>query len=126
MMNLDKNAIARALNARIDDSYGDDTIVFRFEDSRLQYELQIQPAHGTAMLAFDPTKPIQACPMLEFSFRCSLVDVGISAYCSEGREVAIRFYEGDESQSGLRLTLSWIEEGYWYVWANANANPHVD
>ena len=62
--------------------------------------------------------------MLEFSFRCTDILVG-SAYSDTEDEVVIRFYEGDVSTGGLRLTLTWIPIGYWYIWANANSQPYA-
>lgn len=123
-MNHDPDAIAAALNASIELLPEFDTEIFCFGDSRLRYEMHLQVNSGTAILAFDPTTPIQGCPMLEFSFRCTDILIGTSAYCRDSKEVAIEFYEGDVSPAGLRLTMTWIPDGYWYVWANANTKPH--
>jgi hypothetical protein len=126
-MNHDPEALRVALSATIEIPAADDPecndAIFRFEDSRLRYELHLQPDSGTALLAADPAEPIQACPMFEFSFRCTDIVIGKSAYCMDSKEVAIEFYEGDVSQAGLRLTMYWIPDGYWYIWANANSRP---
>lgn len=118
-MNYDPQTLEVALNATSVSEF--DTEIFRFKDKRLRYEIHLYPNDGTGILAMDPTEPIQGCPMLEFSFRCTDIQIGTSAYCVEGDEIAIRFYDGDVSESGHRLTMTWIPEGYWYIWANANA-----
>ena len=122
-MNYVPQAVATALNANADLS-ADDNAVFQFADVRLRYELHLQPLNDTAFLAIDPETPIQGCPMLEYSFRCTDIVIGKSAYSVESDEIAIRFYEGSMSQTGLRLTMTWIPAGYWYVWANANSAPY--
>ena len=119
-MNRDAQATTSALDAKLEFFSGRepqfDTERFRFEDTRLKYELQLLPNNGTAQLAADPVEPIQGCPMLEFSFGCSDIAIGPSAY---GDQIAIRFYEGELTPSGLRLTLTALPDGNWYVWANA-------
>lgn len=122
-MNHDPKSLAVALNANIeyppDGDHVYDRIIYRFEDSRLRYQLHLQPTTGSAILAFDPTEPMQGCPMLEFSFFFTEVLIGTSAYDVHGKEVAIGFYQDKVTQAGHRLTLTWIPEGYWYVWADA-------
>ncbi len=125
-MNHDRESLATALNATTEFLREFDTEIFRFNDSRLRYEMHLQPNSGTALLAVDPTEPIQGCPMLEFSFRCTDILIGASAYCTEGNEIAIRFYDGDVCQAGQRLTMTWVPDGYWYIWANANAKPYSE
>ena len=124
-MKHDRESLANALNATTETLSEFDTEIFRFSDSRLRYEMHLHPNSGTALLAADPAEPIQGCPMLEFSFRCTDILVGSSAYSDTEDEVAIRFYEGDVSTAGLRLTLTWIPIGYWYTWANANTQPYA-
>ena len=124
-MKHDRESLANALNATTETLSEFDTEIFRFSDSRLRYEMHLQPNSGTALLAADPAEPIQGCPMLEFSFRCTDILVGSSAYSDTEDEVAIRFYEGDVSAVGLRLTLTWIPIGYWYTWINANTQPYA-
>ena len=123
-MNRDAQAIASALNATLETSAGVetqfDTERFCFADSRVKYVLNLLPRSGTAQLAADPEEPLQGCPMLEFSFRCSDVVIGQSAY---GDQIAIRFYSGSRSPNGLRLTLTSQPDGNWYVWANALDQP---
>ena len=113
-MNHDPESLATALSARIeyDPNSKHDLAIFRFSDDRLQYELHILPKNGTAQLAMDPKDPIQACPMLEFSFRCTDVVIGKSAYGDD--EIAVRFFENDVSNDGLRLTMTWLPSGNWY------------
>ena len=129
-MNRDLNAIAAALGADIeylaDSLPGHECEILRFGDDRLRYELHLQLEYDTAILAMDPIKPIQPCPMLEYSFCCTDITVEPSAYCTVGNEVAIRFFDGEISQSGHRLTMSWIHSGYWYIWANADARPFAE
>jgi len=125
-MNHDRESLATALNATTELSPESDTEILRFNDSRLRYEMHLQPNSGTAFLAIDPTEPIQGCPMLEFSFRCTDILIGTSAYCEKGDEIAIRFYDDDVSAAGQRLTMTWIPDGYWYIWANANAKPYSE
>ena len=124
-MNHDPESLATALNATTELQPEFDTQIFRFSDSRLRYEMHLQPNSGTALLAVDPTKPIQACPMLEFSFRCTDILIGTSAYSEMDNEIAIHFYDGSVSQAGQRLTMTWISDGYWYIWANANTKPYA-
>ncbi len=64
--------------------------------------------------------------MLEFSFRCTEIRIGKSAYDVDGNEIAVRFYEDENSPDGQRLIMTWIPEGYWYIWANANTNPFLE
>ena len=123
-MNHDRQLLTDALNAKSELLSEFETEIFRFKDSRLRYEMHLQPKSETGLLAIDPKEPIQGCPMLEFSFRCTDILIGTSDYCEEGNEVAIQFYEGSVSQFGLRLTMTWIPEGYWYIWANANTQPY--
>ena len=122
----DADALATSLGANLELENGSDPDhnreIYRFSDNRLKYELWITPSQETAILAIDPTEPIQGCPMLEFSFKCSDVEIGTSAYSEN--EVAIRFYDGGISNSMMRLTMTWIPSGYWYIWANANSTPY--
>ena len=74
------------------------------------------------MLAADSEAPIQGCPTLEYSFQCSQIIVGDSAY--DDTEIAIRFYEDGDSIGELRLTMTHVASGYWYLWANSNSKPY--
>lgn len=125
-MNHDSESLKNALDATSDFESEMEIEIYRFQDSRLRYELQLQPNSGTALLAMDPTEPIQGCPMLEFSFQCTSILLGTSSFCTEGDGRAIRFYEGDVSPAAQRLTMTWVPEGYWYVWANANTKPYPE
>ena len=124
-MHRNAQAMASALDATLDiiaaDASQFDVERFRFADSRLEYELRLLPINGTAQLAADPVEPIQGCPMLEFSFGCSEVVIGRSAY---GDQIAIRFYDDGHTPNGLRLTLTALPDGNWYVWANALDQPN--
>ena len=70
-MKHDRESLTNALNATTETLSEFDTEIFRFSDSRLRYEIHLQSNSGTALLAADPAEPIQGCPMLEFSFRCT-------------------------------------------------------
>ena len=123
-MNHDSAAVATALGAFLDIQQDSDPLYFteeyRFNDSRLKYALIVRPNMGTAFLAADPDEPIQGCPMLEYSFPCSSILIGDSAYSHEiPADIAVRFYDGEISQLTQRLTMTWIPDGYWYIWANA-------
>ena len=43
----------------------------------------------------------------------------------KGSETALTFYEDECTQSGMRLLLTRVPEGYWYVWANSNTKPYT-
>ena len=124
----DPETLATALGAylerQVDSSSDYNREIFRFNDNRLKYELHLLPNLGCAQLAIDPEQPIQGCPMLEFSFKCSNIEIGASSYCTDGKEIAIRFYDGEITASGMRLTITWIPVGYWYIWANADNTPY--
>ena len=89
-MNYDPVAITSALSASreympsADAQF--DVDVFRFHDKRLRYQLHLLPNNQTGQLAADPVDPIQGCPMLEFSFCCSDVVIGKSAYAQDENE----------------------------------------
>ena len=125
-MNHSTELLADALKATVELQPEIDAEFFRFRDSRLQYELHLHLSTKTAFLAIDPTEPMQGCPMLEFSFRCTDIQIGTSAYCTDGTDIAIRFYENETSQKELRLTMTWVPIGHWYVWANANSKPYAE
>ncbi len=123
-MNHDALALATALGAHLDIQPDDDSRYdleeFRFKDNRLKYVLRVQPNMGAVFLAANPEQPIQGCPMLEYSLPCSNIVIGESAYSdSIPNEIAIRFYDVEISQLTQRLTMTWIPDGYWYIWANA-------
>lgn len=125
--NYDSEELAKALRAKLEVQPDDDpeylTHEYRFSDTRLRYVLLIRPNMGSAFLSADPEEPQQGCPMLEYSFSISKIRVGESAYSdSQAPEIAIRFYDGHESQDEQRLTMTWIPLGYWYIWANAYRN----
>jgi hypothetical protein len=126
-MNHEPKSLAAALDASIefpsDGQHAYDSFIYRFNDSRLRYEMHLHPTTGSAFLSLDPDEPMQGCPMLEFSFRFTHVLIGRSHHDVHGKEIAIRFYEGEVSDSGQRLTLSWVPEGYWYIWADALGGP---
>ena len=124
-MNLNRKLLTNALKATTELARDSASEIFRFSDNRLRYEMWLQPNSDTAFLAIDSEEPVQACPMIEYSFRCTDIEVGISAYSSEGDEVAVRFYDNEISQAGLRLKMTWISDGYWYIWANANTKPYA-
>jgi hypothetical protein len=95
-----------------------------FVDARLRYLLCIMPQCGTIGLAADPDEPIQGCPMLEYGFTCSEIQIGASAYSHDAK--AIRFYEHRDTRGGLRLTITPRVDGNWYIWAcvGGDADDH--
>ena len=129
-MNHDSESLATVLGAQIelmpDNGSRYDLEILRFNDNRLRYELHLLPNNDTAQLAIDPSEPIQPCPMLEFSFCCTDIVIGKSAYDIDANEIAVRFYEGEVSPAGQRLTMTWLPEGYWHIWANANSTPYPE
>ncbi len=62
--------------------------------------------------------------MLEYSFTCSEIEIGASAYSCEDK--AIRFYEHRDSRGGLRLTFTPRADGNWYMWANVGGDADDD
>ena len=109
-MKHDRESLAYALNATTETLSEFDTEIFRFSDSRLRYEMHLQPNSGTALLAADPAEPIQGCPMLEFSFRCTDILVGSSAYSDTEDEGGNPILPG-------RCFYSWSS-------ANVDLDPH--
>lgn len=95
----------------------------RFADPLLKYELAIDEQHHAITLAADPEKPIQACPLLEYSFLCSEIEIGESGY---GDGPAVRFYEHRDSRHGVRLTMIKRDDGRWYLWANAQSRHPLE
>lgn len=95
-----------------------------FSDARLRYSLGIMPIYGTVGLAADPDEPIQGCPILEYGFTCSEIEIGPSAY-SDG-DLALRFYEHRDTFGGLRLTFTPRGDGNWYMWANVGGDADSD
>ena len=120
-INHDANTLAATLGPQLTIQPDDEAAYvleeFRFKDARLKYVLMVQPNMGTVFLAADPAEPIQGCPMLEYSLPCSNIVIGESGY--DSNELAIRFYDGEISKLTQRLTMTWIPDGYWYIWANA-------
>lgn len=98
---------------------------FRFRDNRLRYVLNVVPEYGTVGLAADPEEPIQGCPMLEYGFTCSEIEIGASAYPPEDAK-AIRFYEHRDTFGGLRLTFTPRGDGNWYIWASVGGDSDED
>ncbi|QDT03318.1 hypothetical protein K227x_17000 [Rubripirellula lacrimiformis] len=93
-----------------------------FSDARLKYVLNLMPATSCVFLAADPEEPEQGCPMLEYGFTCTDVEIGPSAY--HDSELAIRFYEHRDTFGGLRLTFTPRHDKSWYIWANVGGD-HV-
>lgn len=114
-------ALVSVLRATREQEPSDDRLydaeLFFFADPLLKYCLFILPNLGSVQFSMDPDEPIQACPMLEYSFNCCEIHIGQSAYSSEP-ENAIRFYEHRNDRGGLRLTLTPLVDGRWYTWVN--------
>jgi len=75
-----------------------------FRDARLKYVLNLMPETFGVFLAADPDEPEQGCPMLEYGFTCTDIEIGPSAYGEN--ETAIRFFEHRDTYGGLRLTVT--------------------
>lgn len=95
-----------------------------FADARLRYSLCIMPGYGTIGLDADLDEPIQGCPMLEYGFTCSEIQIGASAYSNYDK--AIRFYEHRDTRGGLRLTITPRGDGNWYMWACVGSDADDD
>ena len=74
------------------------------------------------MLAADPEEPIQGCPLLEFGFRCTEIEVGMNAYAKDAGD-AVRFWEHRRFHEGIRLTLTPRGDNRWYIWVNGSDDP---
>jgi hypothetical protein len=128
MMKFDLDAIIAFFNAQHELSEAADprfsSHQLSFADARLRYSLCIMPGYGTIGLAADPDEPIQGCPMLEYGFTCSEIQIGASAYSHDAK--AIRFYEHRDTRGGLRLTITPRVDGNWYIWAcvGGDADDH--
>ena len=124
MMTLDLAAIVAFFDAAIETRDAGNRAFMShhltFADARLRYSLDIMPVHGTVGLAADPEEPIQGCPMLEYGFTCTEIEIGPSAY-SEG-DKALRFYEHRDTFGGLRLTFTSRGDGNWYIWASVGGD----
>ena len=74
------------------------------------------------MLAADPEEPIQGCPLLEYGFRCTEIEVGVNAYSKDAGD-AVRFWEHRRFREGIRLTMTHRGDNRWYIWANGSDDP---
>lgn len=121
-MMIDVASLCEVLNAeyeRMEFPESKDLVhAFRFHDSVMRYELHLYYPTGTVLLAIDPEKPIQPCPLLEYTFRGVEIEIGENAYDPTAGP-AIRFWEGDRQHDNLRLTLMPLANNRWYLWANA-------
>jgi hypothetical protein len=95
-----------------------------FSDARLKYVLNLMPETSCVFLAADPDEPEQGCPMLEYGFTCTDIEIGPSAYGDN--ELAIRFYEHRDTFGGLRLTFTPRHDRNWYIWANVGGDHAGD
>ncbi|MCO8120131.1 hypothetical protein NHH03_00155 [Stieleria sp. TO1_6] len=95
-----------------------------FRDARLKYVLNLMPDTLCVFLAADPDDPEQGCPMLEYGFTCTDIEIGPSAYGEN--ETAIRFYEHRDTFGGLRLTFTPRQDKNWYIWANVGGDHAGD
>ena len=95
-----------------------------FRDARLKYVLNLMPDTFGVFLAADPDDPEQGCPMLEYGFTCTDIEIGPSAYAEN--ETAIRFYEHRDTFGGLRLTFTPRHDKNWYIWANVGGDHAGD
>ena len=100
-MNHRPEALGDALNASIEfpmkTAPAYDCIIYRFEDSRLRYEMHVNPTTGATIFAMDPMEPMQGCPMLEFSFRFPEILIGKSTCDGNGNEIAVHFIENENT-----------------------------
>lgn len=128
MMKFNLDAIIAFFNAQHELCKADDprfsSHQLRFADARLRYSLCIMPGYGTIGLAADPDEPIQGCPMFEYGFTCSEIQIGASAFSHDDK--ALRFYEHRDTSGGLRLTFTPRRDGNWYMWANVGGDADDD
>lgn len=124
-MNFDLISLCENLNAEHEVLTHPDceetSLIFRFRDSLLRYELQVHGWNDSVMLTADPEEPIQACPLLEYGFVCTEIEIGENAYHPKAGH-AIRFWEHRQNHHGLRLTLTPRGDNRWYIWSNAWEN----
>ena len=99
--------------------------LFLFAGRRTKYALRVDADSNFAMLSADPVEPIQPCPLLEFTFPCDYAVVGESAYSNDDG-LAVRFYKDCIDHHRLRLVLTPLADGDWYIWANSDNDPAVD
>lgn len=127
-MTWDIERIASILRATIEPREDDEQRPvwhrLHFHDGRLKYVLNLMPETFCVFLAADPDEPEQGCPMLEYGFTCTDIEVGPSAY--RENEIAIRFYEHRDTFGGLRLTLTPRHDKNWYIWANVGGDHAGD
>ena len=95
-----------------------------FSDARLRYVLNLMPETHCVFLAADPDEPEQGCPMLEYGFTCTDIEIAPSAYGEN--ELALRFYEHRDTFGGLRLTFTLRDDKNWYIWANVGGDHAGD
>jgi len=127
-MPWDIRRIADALNAKEEPHEGIEQPPFYhrliFSDKRLKYVLNLVPETHGVFLAADPEEPEQGCPMLEYGFTCTDIEIGPSAY--RDGDTAIRFYEHRDTFGGLRLTLTPRYDKTWYIWAPVGGDSDAD
>lgn len=127
-MRYDIERIANILNATVEQlvdarmSQPDHRLVFA--DARLKYVLHLMADTSCVFLAADPEDPEQACPMFEYGFTCTDIEIGPSAYGED--ELAIRFIEHRDTRGGLRLTFTPRHDKNWYMWANVGGDHAGD
>ena len=124
-MQLELDVLVEALGATVENPklVAPGCSIIRFETADLKYALQIDTSSDTVVFSFDKTEPIQPTPILEFSFRCSLIDCYSKVI--GGTNDGICFFER-QSEIGLsggisdiRLRLIRIIGGSWYAWCNS-------
>ena len=125
-MKIDVESVRAALSAEHElfqqPGTKDTSHIFRFHDSVLRYELHVLHKNDSVLLAADPKEPNQGCPLLEFGFRCTEIEVGVNAYEEEAGD-AVRFWEHRRFHEGIRLTLTPRGDNRWYIWANGFDKP---
>ena len=84
-----------------------------FSDVRLKYVLHLMPGTHGVFLAAGPDELEQPCPMLEYGFTSTDIEILPSAYGEN--ETAIRFYKHRDTRGGLRLTFTLRHDENWYV-----------
>jgi hypothetical protein len=128
-MQIDVDGLSEALRAEYErwgpDADGGDEHIFRFRDAIMRYELLIRCPAGATTLAMDPEKPIQGCPLLEFTFSCASIEIGENVY-DPAAGPAVRFWGNDRQKRDIRLTLTPRSDNRWYIWANTWDWPLLD
>lgn len=125
-MNLDVNRLKDVLCATVESSKDSDgqreVYVFKFRDLRLHFFLQVAPFAGSVVFSADSSPDLSSCPIFEFTFLCTDINVSESAYPPIG-SIAVYFFDRNSQERDAKLTLTPRSDGNWYIWANAISRP---